>query len=495
MPSAVSSRGPCIDLPEGWDAAELGGLIALRYGKGLPEDKRRPGAVPVYGSNGIVGWHAEPLTSGPTIIVGRKGSVGAVHLSEQPCWPIDTTYFVDDFGPFDKRVLAYLLRSLKLAELDASTAIPGLSRNDAYAIEIPLPPLPEQRRIVAKVEALLAQVNAARDRLARVPLILKRFRQSVLAAACSGRLTEEWRESGHDSESASALLLRIGAEKKQLLRGQQGRKEFSASSPVDLDFPEEWVLASVDELTSRVTSGSRDWKRYYSHDGPGTFVMAQNVRPLRFDRSFRLAVDPPATDRDRERSEVRQSDILVTIVGANTGDVCRVRDTVDRHYVCQSVALMRPVLTETSPFLELMLNSPAHGRAQYNAWIYGEGRPHLSFDQLKATAIPLPPLPEQHEIVRRVDALFALADTIEKRVAAATARADKLTQAILAKAFRGELVPTEAELARQEGREFESAEALLEPIRGGSPSPYPSSKRGRGRRGTGSKEGFHRAPR
>jgi type I restriction enzyme S subunit len=77
----------------------------------------------------------------------------------------------------------------------------------------------------------------------------------------------------------------------------------------------------------------------------------------------------------------------------------------------------------------------------------------------------LPPLAEQLEIVRRVEALFKLADAIEKRVASATARAEKLTQAILAKAFRGELVPTEAELARQEGREYEPASKLLERIR------------------------------
>jgi len=80
-------------------------------------------------------------------------------------------------------------------------------------------------------------------------------------------------------------------------------------------------------------------------------------------------------------------------------------------------------------------------------------------------AVALPPLAEQHEIVRRVDALFALADKIEARVTAATARVEKITQAILAKAFRGELVPTEAELARVEGRDYEPASVLLERIR------------------------------
>jgi type I restriction enzyme S subunit len=98
-------------------------------------------------------------------------------------------------------------------------------------------------------------------------------------------------------------------------------------------------------------------------------------------------------------------------------------------------------------------------------YVTGTAQPKLTQAALKRIPVPLPPLREQHEIVRRVDALFKLADAIEKRVAAATVRADKLTQAILAKAFRGELVPTEAELARQEGRDFEPASVLLEGIR------------------------------
>jgi type I restriction enzyme S subunit len=84
---------------------------------------------------------------------------------------------------------------------------------------------------------------------------------------------------------------------------------------------------------------------------------------------------------------------------------------------------------------------------------------------LRLIAVPTPPLPEQHEIVHRVNALFKLVDAIEARVSAAAARAEKLTQAILAKAFRGELVPTEAELARQEGHDYEPASALLARIR------------------------------
>ena len=98
---------------------------------------------------------------------------------------------------------------------------------------------------------------------------------------------------------------------------------------------------------------------------------------------------------------------------------------------------------------------------QISQHIRGQTRPGINGQILKSTAIPVPPLAEQHEIVRRVEALFRLADAIEARVAAGAHRAEKLTQAILAKAFRGELVPTEAELARRAGRDFEPAAVLL----------------------------------
>jgi type I restriction enzyme S subunit len=101
----------------------------------------------------------------------------------------------------------------------------------------------------------------------------------------------------------------------------------------------------------------------------------------------------------------------------------------------------------------------------------------INQQDVAAVNVPFPSVVEQQEIVRRVDALFALADKIEARVQAATARVEKITQAILAKAFRGELVPTEAELARQEGREYEPASVLLERIRAARAAEVSNTKR------------------
>lgn len=139
----------------------LGTFCEFKYGKSLPDKKRNGGEFPVYGSNGIVGHHDTPLTTGPTIIIGRKGSAGALQYSPIPCCPIDTTYYVDrTCTEADLRWLYFALQNLGLENLNKHVAVPGLNRNDAYEKVLPLPPLDEQKRIAAvldKADALRRQ--------------------------------------------------------------------------------------------------------------------------------------------------------------------------------------------------------------------------------------------------------------------------------------------------------------------------------------------------
>ncbi|MBC7683124.1 MAG: restriction endonuclease subunit S [Ferruginibacter sp.] len=134
-----------------WLTAPLGDVIELAYGKSLPKGIRAVGGkIPVYGSNGITGWHDQPLVNGSTIIVGRKGSAGAIQLVQEPCYPIDTTYFVRIRQGFEveTKFLFYLLSRLDLSRLKTATGVPGLNREDAYREMITLPSFHEQRRIV-----------------------------------------------------------------------------------------------------------------------------------------------------------------------------------------------------------------------------------------------------------------------------------------------------------------------------------------------------------
>jgi type I restriction enzyme, S subunit len=325
-------------------------------------------------------------------------------------------------------------------------------------LSIPVPPLAEQRRIVEKAEALLAQVNRARARLAKVPAILKRFRQSILSAACSGRLTEDLADDAKPwSETTLVELLR-----EPLRNGHSARASQDASG--------------VRTLTlTAVTYGD---------------FSIENTKLTIADPGKVTDLWLVPGDILIERSNTPE---LVGTARLYTGKkgFAIFPDLVIRARVRAEVALPR--------YVELCLASP-DGRTYFIDRAQGTAGSMPKIDQgaVESFPIALPPLPEQHEIVRRVDALFKLADAIEARVATATARADKLTQAILAKAFRGELVPTEAELARQEGRDYEPASALLARIRaeregavgelrpkGRRPVPTPSGGKAAGHRRAG----------
>ena len=141
----------------------LGEICKFEYGKSLSDKIRIPGKVNVYGSNGIVGSHTESYTSGKTIIVGRKGSIGEVEMSNEACWPIDTTYYIDiSCTDCDLDWLAYMLKYLKLGELNKASGVPGLNRDDAYNKIVTVPELiSDQRQIATHIKAQLAEVEKA----------------------------------------------------------------------------------------------------------------------------------------------------------------------------------------------------------------------------------------------------------------------------------------------------------------------------------------------
>jgi type I restriction enzyme S subunit len=142
------------DIPEDWKWVKLGDEIELLYGKGLTEKERKNGVYPVYGSSGIIGYHNDYLVKGPGIIIGRKGSVGEVNLSKTNFYPIDTTYYLKLKNDNDIFFFYYLLKTLRLNEINSHSAVPGLSREDVYSLYIPLPPLPEQKAIAEVLSSI-----------------------------------------------------------------------------------------------------------------------------------------------------------------------------------------------------------------------------------------------------------------------------------------------------------------------------------------------------
>lgn len=133
---------------------QLGDVVEFKYGKGLPERSRVPGAFPVYGSGGHVGWHKDSLVKGPGILVGRKGTVGATYWVQSDFFPIDTTFYVlPKSEKVRKRFIYYLLKSLPLPEMNTDAAVPGLNRDNALRLEVQLPSEAKQDQIIRTLSA------------------------------------------------------------------------------------------------------------------------------------------------------------------------------------------------------------------------------------------------------------------------------------------------------------------------------------------------------
>jgi type I restriction enzyme S subunit len=354
----------------------------------------------------------------------------------------------------------------------------ALTKSQILDFQIPLAPSNEQRRIVERIDALFEQVDSARDHLAKIPAILKRFREAVLAAACSGKLTGDWRERQGKLAEGSALLESILQERQRLWQSQQLKAlrmkgqipsddkwllRYDPPHPVvDDELPElpaAWTWASVEALSTKVVDGVHKTPTYVEEGIP--FVTVKNLTAgngISFDHLRYITKEDHA--KFIERANPENGDILVSKDG--TLGVIRAIRTDRPFSIFVSVALIKLVNKQMTDYMELALSS---SQVQRQMGGTGSGLQHIHLRDLRSDCVPLPSLEEQQEVVCRVRALFALADAIEQRVAIATKRSEQLTQSILGKAFRGELVPTEAELARREGREYEPVSALLERIK------------------------------
>jgi type I restriction enzyme M protein len=144
---------------------EIMEICAFEYGKPLKQEDRVQGEYPVFGSNGIVGYHNEFLVQAPFLVVGRKGSAGEVHYSERNGYPIDTTFYVrlENEDRIMLKYLYHILKSLDLKGVNVQSGVPGLNRNDAYKIPIPLPPLDVQAQIVAEINGYQKIIDGARQ--------------------------------------------------------------------------------------------------------------------------------------------------------------------------------------------------------------------------------------------------------------------------------------------------------------------------------------------
>ena len=423
-------------VPEDRIRGKLGELLPLKYGKSLSAATRdASGSVPVFGSSGIVGRHSSALTTGPTIIVGRKGNVGAVHFSAVPCWPIDTAYFVEPLAGHSAAYYRYLLTSLNLVRLDKSTAIPGLSRDDYNAVEVAVHAPAQQLEIVAELEKQFSRLDEAVANLLRVKANLKRYKASVLKAAVEGRLVETEatlaRREGRTFETGEQLLQRILEERRAKWRGKGRYKEpVAQTAEFTIAVTDGWTSATVDQLAS-VQLGKMLDKQKHKAGEPYRYLRNINVRWGTFDVSDVFEMNFESDEL--ERFSVRAGDVLVCEGGEPArAAVWRAKQT-DMKY---QKALHR-VRFDGAYLPDLIVIALEHlAKSGALDELYGGSTiKHFTRETFVKLVLPVPPAAEQARIVAEVDRHLSIIREVEVEVEANLQRAQALRQATLAKAF------------------------------------------------------------
>lgn len=380
---------------------------------------------------------------------------------------------VPDETVVGKSFLYFLLRS-EIAAMRASEHLHGstmkhINRGPFLAHKISLPPLAEQKRIADKLEAVLGRVNACRARLDRVPDLLKRFRQSVLAAATSGQLTEDWRQRNPNEVEAKSLAKAV----RDCHEAAGGHKTGNAAAPTEdvhdlapAMFPKGWELVSLRELVlpdRPVTYG-------ILMPGPELEQGVPYVRVADFPNNVlnlkTIRKTSQKMDEQFRRSRLRAGDLLMSIRGT-VGRLIVIPPELENANITQDTARLTIQPIVNREYVRWYLNSTM-AQSRMAAATKGVAVRGINIGDVRALQVPLPSRKEQQEIVRRVEALFAFADRIEARLTEARAQVERLTPATLAKAFRGELVPQDPN--------DEPASKLLERIR--SQPHLPAKRRG-----------------
>lgn len=355
-----------------------------------------------------------------------------------------------------------------------------------FKYKVPIAPLAEQRRIVAQLEATMQKLESSQERLENLPVLLKKFRQAVLAAAVSGKLTEAWRAEQHQGETGTDFLYRLRMERrvqweakqrakvsgKQLSLNDNWKQKYDEPGAPDAsaileELPAGWEWTTVEQI-AKVGTGATPLKGNsgYYYGGSIPWITSGALNDLFVDKAEEYITPLAVAETNAKVFPVGTLLVALYGEGKTRGKTSELAIEAATNQACAAI-IFDSTPVEVKNFVKLFFLKNYSDLRKLAA---GGVQPNLNVGIIKTTRIPFPPLIEQQEIVRLVKHYFDLTDQLEARFEQAAALVEQLPQALLAKAFSGQLV--------QQDPNDEPASALLERLATQASAPA-KGKRGR----------------
>ncbi|MBF0281462.1 MAG: restriction endonuclease subunit S [Zetaproteobacteria bacterium] len=489
-------------LPPNWECVRLGGISDIVYGKGLPTNKLEADGYPVFGASGVIGFFSQYMFEEPQLMISCRGAKsGTINFSPAKCFVTNNSLVVD--FPIEQKSLRktyfYFLQAADKGGMVTGTAQPQVTINNAVEVELPLPPLNEQHRIVAKIEELFSELEKGVESLKAAKAQLAVYRQSVLKAAFEGRLTEGWREENQNElESATELLARIKSEREsrhaaQLAEWQQSVADWEASGgkasgskkPTKPKPPKELPPLTADELADLPTLpdgwgwfrfGNTYWesilgKMLDKQKNKGElfpYLRNQNVRWGAFDLTDVSLMRFEADEYARYGLETGD---LVICEGGEPGRCAIWQGNKSEMRVQKALHRVR-FLPETilGNFVRYFIQFSATS-GHLSRFFTGTTIKHLTGNGLQDMHLPACGFAEQHQIVQEIESRFSVVEKMEQTIEESLQKAEALRQSILKRAFEGKLVPQDPS--------DEPAAELLARIRAEREAAAPVRKKGK----------------
>ncbi len=339
---------------------------------------------------------ARVLPKGAVMVscIGNLGKVGIADVAVATNQQINSIIFNDDVDP---EYGFYYCQTLKkwLESNSSSTTIAIINKSRFEQAPFLKPTIFIQKRIVKKLKLYLSQVKECSNRISKTKVLIQKFRQSVLSAAVTGKLTEEWREEHGDYK---------------------------------------WNYVQLSNVSDKVTDGDHNPPKRVKVGVP--YLTAKNIKKNRivFENCTYLSKEDYI--KVIKRYKPQKNDLLITCVGT-LGETAIISD--ETHFaIDRNIAVIRPKTEVLVQYLNFVLNNSETLQVLKTS-SGSSAQPHLYLTDLKKLEFNLPSLDEQEEIVKKVQSLYQIADLVEKQIEVTEKRTNKLTQSILAKAFRGEL--------------------------------------------------------